>query len=95
MSLMDDLDSAYQAKSVVLIDEGGWEIKLLEHRRYLKSDIKRYYITHKHKGYSWPVLTNFHGNLNGHMITSVTCSQCQKKVPKETLGFLELLKWEK
>ena len=89
MSLMDDLAIGYEAKTQVLLDVDGWRIKLIEGGwKYSK----QYYITHNHKGYSWPVSTYL--NSDEHRIIHVKCSHCHEQVPEETLGFLELLKWE-
>ena len=92
MSLMDDLDSEYKAWSVTLVNECGWEIKVMEGGW---RNTKQYYIMHDHKGYSWPVVANLRGNSDKHRVISVKCSHCQAQVPEETLGFLELLKWER
>ena len=94
MMLMDDLDSEYHAKATTLIDDGGWKIKVLEGYT-MKKDIKRYYITHEHKGYGWPIVKSNIYNDEWPMYQSVTCAHCNARVPDTTLGFLALLKWER
>ena len=80
-------------EDTVLILDDGWVIKLFEGSTQ-RNDIKRYYITHDHKGYSWPIVKTNIFKKEEAMYQSVTCTHCHKQVPKETLGFLELLKWE-
>ena len=94
MGLMDDLDNGYNKKAIVLIEKGGWCIKMIYYTPVQHRDIKQYYITHNHKGYSWPVVANLRGNSDEHRTISVRCAHCHEDVPNETLGFLELLKWE-
>ena len=93
MNLMDDLDEAHSAKSTTLVNEDGWCIKVIE-KYGMSNNFKRYYITHAHEGYSWPVTKTNVFKKEQPMYQTVTCSQCNKIVPTKTLGFLELLKWE-
>lgn len=89
MNLMDDLSAAHDDKEQNVITVDGWCIKLLEGTGAPFSG-KRYRITHEHKEYSWAVddLTK-----SGHQGTN-RCIRCNKEVPKEALGFLEILRWE-
>ena len=72
-------------KTILELDD-GWAIKLLDGYTQ-RNDIKKYYPVHHHKGYYWPTEWAF-GN------TVKRCRRCNIAVPKEALGFIELLKWE-
>ncbi len=86
MHLMDDI-APWPPVEEEVIKVDGWIITLLKGG----TDIDQYRITHSHKGYDWGVNTITISEYRGR----VGCIHCGKEVPKEALGFLELLKWEK